>query len=295
MPSRLVPGVPLGLLVVLAVAAPAAAQTGGFTRFPGGGRASTDCMLVTDVAGASGRRAAACVDGDPACDADGVANGICVVGVRLCLAAAGPSVPRCHADVVTHAEVSSPSPDLAAALAAVTMPVTTPDTCTAAVTISIARHGRRPGRAVLRERAAMASGHADRDRIVVVCRRPPGVTATFADIQRKVFSRSCAAASCHGAGGAGGLTLDAGTAYASLVGVTPSNPVARDAGLLRVAPGDPARSFLVRKLEGTLVAGEGASMPRVGSTLPAASLDLVRRWIAAGAPADTSFQRSPAR
>src|SRR5439155_1016643 len=60
-------------------------------------------------------------------------------------------------------------------------------------------------------------------------------------------------------------------------------------GLLRVAPGDPDRSFLLWKLEGTLGPDEGQSMPRVGAQLPPTLIDLVRRWIAAGAPADASF------
>jgi hypothetical protein len=246
-------------------------------------------MLVTDVAGASGRRAAICTDGDPACDGDGVANGTCVLQVRLCLDAAASGTPRCHADVVTAVEVISPVPAVAAAVGALPLPVGTPETCTAPAAVAIATQGRRSARVVLRARATMASGHADRDRVALVCRRRPGVAATFATVQRRIFTPSCATASCHGAGGAGGLTLTAGTSYASLVGVAASNPVARDAGLVRVMAGDPERSFLLRKLQGTLAAGEGAQMPFVGSRLPAASIDLVRRWIAAGAPADSPF------
>ena|SRR5882672_1676682 len=286
---RRAPGVSVRLLALLALAAPAGAQTGGFARFPGGGPATTDCMLVTDVAGASGRHAATCADGDPACDADAAADGTCVFRVRLCLDAVTGGPPRCHADVVTRAEVSSPAPALAAALAALVMPVATADTCTVAVTIPVARRGRRAGRVVVHSNAAMASGHADRDRVALICRRPPGAPATFATIQRKVFTPSCATASCHGAGSAGGLGLAGSAAYANLVGIPPTNPVARDAGLLRVAPGDPERSFLLRKLQSTLVSGEGEPMPRVGSMLPPSSIDLVRRWIAAGAPADAPF------
>jgi hypothetical protein len=74
-----------------------------------------------------------------------------------------------------------------------------------------------------------------------------------------------------------------GAAYANLVGVPPANPDAAAAGLLRVAPGDPERSFLLRKLEGRLAPGEGEMMPRVGGRLPVSRIDLIRRWIAAGA------------
>jgi hypothetical protein len=245
-------------------------------------------MLVTDVAGATGRRAATCTDGDPTCDADGVANGTCVLGVRLCLDAVTAGSPRCHADVVTSARVTSAVPSLAAALEALPMPVTGVDTCTQAVAVPVGTRGRHPGRVVVRADAGMASGHADRDRVALVCRPQPN-PATFVTLQRKIFTPSCSTFSCHGAAGAGGLTLSAGAAYANLVGVAPANPAARDAGLLRVAPADPGRSFLLRKLEGQLTEGEGVPMPFVGSSLPPASIDLVRRWIAAGAPADAPF------
>src|SRR5262249_53148631 len=153
--------------------------------------------------------------------------------------------------VVSTAVVTSPVPGLAAALAALRLPVSMADTCTATVAVPVSTGGRRTGRGVVRAQVGMASGHADRDRVALVCRRPPGL-ATFATLQRKICTPSCATASCHGGGGAGGLTLAPGAAYANLVGVSPANQAARDAGLLRVAPGDPTRSFLLRKLEGQL-------------------------------------------
>jgi hypothetical protein len=275
----------LALVAALAPEVPAGAQTGAFARFLGGGRARTDCMLVTEVAGATGGRRARCIDGDPACDADAHADGVCIMQVRVCLDAVDPGAPRCHADVVTGADASVPA--LAAALQTLALPVTMPS-CTPAMAVAVARRGRR-GRLILRASASMASGHADRDRVALVCQRPAPPSATFATLQRRIFTPSCAMLSCHGAAAAGGLDLSGGAAFASLVGVPASNAVARTAGLLRVAPGDPEASFLLRKLEGTLGAGEGDPMPRVGTRLPTASIDLVRRWIAAGAPADAGF------
>jgi hypothetical protein len=275
----------LALLAALVPTVPAGAQTGAFARFLGGGRASTDCMLVTEIAGASGGQRARCIDGDPACDADARTDGVCTVHVRLCLDAVDPNTPRCHADVVTGADASLP--ELTVALQALALPVITPS-CTPPMAVTVPRRGRR-GRVILRASANMASGHADRDHVTIVCRRPAHPSATFATVQRRVFTPSCATLSCHGAAVAGGLDLSLGTAFASLVGVPSSNAAAHAAGLLRVAPGDPERSFLLRKLEGTLGAGEGDPMPRVGTRLPAASIDLVRRWIAAGASADAGF------
>ena len=52
--------------------------------------------------------------------------------------------------------------------------------------------------------------------------------------------------------------------------------------VLRVAPGDPDASYLVRKVQGT--AGiSGQRMPLVGPPLDQATIDQIRSWIAAGA------------
>ena len=264
-------------LAVFAASLSVAHADAGFTRYLGGGNAGTDCMLVTDVAGTSGAHAARCRDGDPSCDADGVANGSCTFRVRVCLDTMSAALPHCSADVVTGVVASVP--EVEATLQGLAMPVTTPDTCAAEVTVAVPR-GRRS--------ATMASGHADRDTVPLVCRRPPP-PATFATLERQVFAVSCASVSCHGAAASGGLTLATGSAYANLVGVPATNPAAHAAGLLRVVPGDPGASFLLDKLTGMLTVDEGDPMPRVGGPLPAARLDLVRRWIAAGAPADAPF------
>src|SRR5439155_805242 len=66
-------------------------------------------------------------------------------------------------------------------------------------------------------------------------------------------------------------------------------PVCTAAGELRVAPGDPDHSFLLRKLLGQIAPAEGSRMPLVGTPPSAANLDLIRRWIAAGAPETAPF------
>lgn len=111
--------------------------------------------------------------------------------------------------------------------------------------------------------------------------------STFAHIERRIFGpRGCRAETCHGsAAGAGGLDLRTGRSYDSLVGIAAANAAAAADGKLRVAPGDPDASFLLDKLSGELTAAEGAQMPDVGRALNAGELDLVRAWIAAGAPA----------
>lgn len=116
------------------------------------------------------------------------------------------------------------------------------------------------------------------------------LAATFENVQA-VFSRACAFSSCHGSASrpGGGLRLVAGESYAALVRA-PSTQVAR---LMRVAPGDASASWLMIKVEGTLSAVSecratgnacGVSMPERSELLAASERDLIRRWIAAGAP-----------
>ncbi|MGK7294568.1 MAG: hypothetical protein ACNS61_01920 [Candidatus Wenzhouxiangella sp. M2_3B_020] len=80
---------------------------------------------------------------------------------------------------------------------------------------------------------------------------------------------------CHGSGGAAGLDLRAGRAYANLVGVTATtNPQ-----WLRVAPGAPDRSLMLAAINCEVTGGPGFQMP---GTEPAQRA-LIRDWIAQGA------------
>jgi hypothetical protein len=104
------------------------------------------------------------------------------------------------------------------------------------------------------------------------------LTADFASIQEHVLTPICTR--CHiGAGAPEGLQLDSAHSYALLVGV----PSAEQPAVLRVSPGDPDSSYLLRKLEGA-PGISGAQMPFGGPYLPQATLDVIRQWIAAGAP-----------
>jgi hypothetical protein len=109
----------------------------------------------------------------------------------------------------------------------------------------------------------------------------PPANSDFQQIQDTIFTPICTA--CHvGASAPRGLRLDAGNSYALLVNVASGEVPA----LLRVAPGNPDQSYLVQKIEGT--AAVGARMPLGGPPLPQDRIDLVRQWIAAGAPAPQS-------
>ena len=91
-----------------------------------------------------------------------------------------------------------------------------------------------------------------------------------------MFEPSCN--SCHvGATAPLGLRLDAANAYAMLVGVAS----VQEPSLLRVDPGSPDDSYLIRKLEGT--ASTGGQMPLGAAPLPQADIDVIRQWITDGA------------
>lgn len=108
----------------------------------------------------------------------------------------------------------------------------------------------------------------------------------FSRIQDTIFTPICTV--CHaGASAPQGLRLDAGNSFAMLVGV----PSVQAPSVLRVAPGNADASYLVQKIEGR--AAVGGRMPLGGPPLPQASIDLVRGWIAAGAPPPTSLMSEP--
>ena len=100
---------------------------------------------------------------------------------------------------------------------------------------------------------------------------------TFASIQDNIFTPVCTG--CHsGAAAPAGLRLDEASSYALLVGVAS----AEVSSLLRVDPGNPGDSYLMQKLQGS--AAVGARMPLGGPFLDDATIDVIRQWIADGAP-----------
>src|SRR5262249_22993871 len=114
---------------------------------------------------------------------------------------------------------------------------------------------------------------------------------TFAVIQQRVFgAHGCSVSTCHGTSRSGELELLPDVAYDQLVGVPATNAAA---GGVRVVPGEPSASFLVRKLRGTLAAGEGSRMPLVGAPLGDGEIALGEAWIAGGAPRTGRVESAP--
>lgn len=107
---------------------------------------------------------------------------------------------------------------------------------------------------------------------------PTPLVPELQSIQQNVFTPICAG--CHAGSGAPlGFRLDEGFAYGMLVNTASVEVPA----LLRVSPGNPDQSYLIQKLEGH--AAVGGQMPLGQSPLPQATIDVIREWIANGAPA----------
>lgn len=112
---------------------------------------------------------------------------------------------------------------------------------------------------------------------------PPAIEPKFSDIEPKIFRISCALPSCHGEAEKGGLSLVTANAYGELVNVAAEGADVKGKGLIRVVPGKPEQSFLIKKLTGP-GPGEGNRMPDVaGQVLNEEKIEAIRQWIAEGA------------
>jgi Copper type II ascorbate-dependent monooxygenase, C-terminal domain len=133
------------------------------------------------------------------------------------------------------------------------------------------------------------------------CQQPVGAdstsptpTASFALLQQKILTTSCATQGCHASEkdasfNQHGLVLTDGVAYQNLVGVAPKNSSALTDGLKRVTAFNSLQSLLYHKLSPDAAshhAGKqyGNPMPLGSNLLSAGQVEFVRRWIEAGAP-----------
>jgi hypothetical protein len=298
----------------LLATAPAAALT------PGGGSSSTDCLAEFGGSTpanqpASRPREIRCTDNDASCDADPTL-GICQFGVEVCVNVTDPSLPTCTPKALETYFVENEQPDtnpehdfdfqtLQDQLNFLVLPLDATDTdvCSGEVQMSVRTpvapskkggHWRR-GKKTIDATLAGDATVRDDDKLKMTCvpgkdSTPcDGLTSTFEQIQRQIFTPTCALPTCHNAAqGEHQMSLADGEAYDSLVGVAPANLVALNAGLKRVDPGHPENSFVLKKLAGDLVDGEGVQMPKDLKKLHHLHFDLLEAWIAAGAP-ETGF------
>lgn len=138
-------------------------------------------------------------------------------------------------------------------------------------------------RTVLITACLAAAGCGDEKRLPTEPTTEPPADATFTRVQAEVFTPKCALSGCHmGPASAAqeGMVLAEGSAYDNIVMVRSNqNP-----NLFRIAPGDPANSYLVRKITPfTDIIGD--HMPQTGS-ISDGQRQLVTQWVVRGAPRD---------
>ena len=105
------------------------------------------------------------------------------------------------------------------------------------------------------------------------------------EIQTVIFEPACATSGCHDAGCTDCGNLDMSSAqlsFENMVEKPVHNGIAKMNGWVNVKPGDPERSFLIRKLRGPGV-GEGDAMPSNSETLNEAYIEILETWITDGA------------
>ncbi len=114
--------------------------------------------------------------------------------------------------------------------------------------------------------------------------------STFESVM-KIFETSCNSESCHSSVSTHPLKL-AGSiddVYSNLIDKNPTNPAALNRGNKLIVPGDPAASFLYRKINNGLYTfdeikdQEGTPMP-IGGKISEVEKETIRQWILWGAP-----------
>ncbi len=123
---------------------------------------------------------------------------------------------------------------------------------------------------------------------------PAAAQTSFALMQDKILTPSCATAGCHASESDAsfkqhGLVLAAGVAYKNLVGVDPKNAVSLADKHKRVKAGIALESLLYHKINAGASHHSGKSygniMPLGGEALSVGQIEFVRRWIDGGASA----------
>jgi hypothetical protein len=134
--------------------------------------------------------------------------------------------------------------------------------------------------------AALAAGASGCGTVKSPTEPPPvagGQAFTFTRIQAEIFTPTCAKAGCHAASAAaGGMVLAAGRAYGEIV----NRPSTENGALNRIQPGDPERSYMIKKLRGDPgITGGQMPLDNPGS-LSREQMDGLIGWVLAGAPND---------
>lgn len=307
-----------GWFAAAVVIALSAATAGDAAIFGGGGGARNDCLLVFDAPvndPLSRPKRIRCTDGDSACDADATVNGQCVFAVGTC-ANSTFDTARCTSPGVSLITVADAEdngdpkfdPDFQALQiridGQIDPPTATANRCSTPTNVRVPVAGPAPGDVCKsgKKQVKITTLHIqgpralkDTDKLKLQCDPPVPCdpqalfAGTFDRIQRQVFSRSCALSGCHDSQSqAGGMLLEAGSAYSNLADTTPTNAAAAALGWRRVdaANASADSSFLYHKLTGDYPADPalGERMPFGRPRLDDYLVEIVRLWIESGAP-----------
>lgn len=253
----------------------------------GGGPAATDCFVAW---GGISSTIFSCVDGEPTCDTDGKADGVCLFALQGCINVAGSA--GCTPGTLSGPPTVKPASSAVAQALAGNLGALDPAApgCSApglAVPLKISLAGIKPGVAKLVV-TAVSSGKRDKDRLRLAC-QPNLAPPSFSTEVQAIFTASCATTACHTKfNRAQGLSLEPDEAYDAIVG-KPSTEVRK---LAMVTPGSVKRSFLARKLLSVglppLATGFAGRMPSgcpvATPCLTDAQIFTILSWIANGAP-----------
>jgi hypothetical protein len=103
------------------------------------------------------------------------------------------------------------------------------------------------------------------------------VPSKFSEIQRQVFTPSCASSGCHGGSSVqANLNLSEGNSYNNLI----NEQSLLNPNFFRVKPGDSENSFLIKMLKNT---GSGSSQMPPSGKLSDGIIDSIVVWINNGA------------
>ncbi len=111
-----------------------------------------------------------CIDGDPTCDRDGVANGVCVLWVGACVSLVDPRAPKCTPVAIDSVTVTSkriPASAAAIQAAATAMLPSTGPTCSQTSIVPVTADGK--SRTIVFE-AVAAGKKRDKDTLTLRCR-----------------------------------------------------------------------------------------------------------------------------